>query len=314
MRTGGEELVRRLVATPTLPLPAAARHYLGVNLYAAQLERPTGSPKAGGPSRVDPLFGIGVPGSWASRAGADAGGRGCRMAAAEGMGLNPTGANRGPVRKRATLMPSSSADALLFDLGRVVIDIDFNRAFSRWAGHARCDQKLIRDRFRHDIAYKRHERGEIDSQEFFANLRASLGIDISDAQLLDGWNSILVGEMPGVSELLAKAAGSFPLYAFTNSNREHEQYWSKQFSGILSNFKEVYVSSTIGLRKPEAEAYDYVVRAIGVSAGRIVFFDDTLENIEGARARGLHAVHVKSGADLADALAVLIERSRFRGS
>jgi len=40
------------------------------------------------------------------------------------------------------------------------------------------------------------------------------------------------------------------------------------------------VSSTIGLRKPEAEAYDYVVRAIGVSADRIVFFDDSLENIE----------------------------------
>ena len=112
--------------------------------------------------------------------------------------------------------------------------------------------------------------------------------------------------MPGVSELLAKAAESFPLYAFTNSNREHEQYWSKQFSGILTNFKEIYVSSTIGLRKPEAEAYDYVVRAIGVSADRIVFFDDVLENIEGARARGLQAVHVKSSADVADALAVLI--------
>jgi HAD superfamily hydrolase (TIGR01509 family) len=144
------------------------------------------------------------------------------------------------------------------------------------AEHARCGQKLIRERFRHDdTAYKRHERGEIGSEEFFDNLRASLAIDISDAQLLDGWNSILIGEMPVVSKLLAKAAGSFPLYAFTNSNREHEQYWSKQFSGILSNFKEVYVSSTIGLRKPEAEAYDYVVRAIGVSADRIVFFDDS---------------------------------------
>ena len=81
-------------------------------------------------------------------------------------------------------MLSSSADALLFDLGRVVIDIDFNRAFSRWAGHACCDQKLIRERFRYDTVHKRHERGEIDSQQFFANLRASLGIDISDAQLL----------------------------------------------------------------------------------------------------------------------------------
>jgi FMN phosphatase YigB (HAD superfamily) len=203
-------------------------------------------------------------------------------------------------------MPSNSADALLFDLGRVVIDIDFNRAFSRWAGHARCDPKLISERFRYDTAYKRHERGEIDSKEFFANLRESLGIDISEAQLLEGWNSIFVGEMPGVSELLARAADTFPLYAFTNSIREHEQYWSKQFSGILSNFKQVFVSSTIGLRKPEAEAYDYIIRAISVSANRMVFFDDVLENIEGARARGLQAVHVKSCADVADALAVLI--------
>ena len=44
-------------------------------------------------------------------------------------------------------MPSSGADALLFDLGRMVIDVDFNRAFSRWAEHARCDQKLISERF-----------------------------------------------------------------------------------------------------------------------------------------------------------------------
>ena len=68
------------------------------------------------------------------RAGANADGR-----AAGGNGIKSNGANRDPVRKRATLMLSSSADALLFDLGRVVIDIDFDRAFSRWAGHARCD-------------------------------------------------------------------------------------------------------------------------------------------------------------------------------
>jgi FMN phosphatase YigB (HAD superfamily) len=141
-------------------------------------------------------------------------------------------------------MPSSGADALLFDLGRVVINIDFNRAFSRWAGHARCDQKLIRERFRHDTAYKRHERGEIDSEEFFANLRASLGIDISDAQLLDGWNSILVGEMPGISELLAKAARSFLLYAFTNSNREHERYWLFMLLDFRPSCRRVFTKPT----------------------------------------------------------------------
>jgi putative hydrolase of the HAD superfamily len=61
----------------------------------------------------------------------------------------------------------------------------------------------------------------------------------------------------------------------------------------------------MGLRKPEAAAYDHVVKAIGVPASRIVFFDDVAENIEGARARGLAAVHVRSPDDIARALAAL---------
>jgi glucose-1-phosphatase len=205
---------------------------------------------------------------------------------------------------RATLMPSSSADALLFDLGRVVIDIDFNRAFSRWAGHARCDQKLIRDRFRHDIAYKRHERGE--------TRRSSLPIVEHPSGLIFRTHNFLTGGTPSLSERCPASLNCWPRRreasrctplpiptANTNSTGQ------RSFPAFSGNFKEVYVSSTIGLRKPEAEPYDYVVKAIGVSADRIVFFDDTLENIEGARARGLQAVHVKSGADLADALAVL---------
>jgi putative hydrolase of the HAD superfamily len=67
----------------------------------------------------------------------------------------------------------------------------------------------------------------------------------------------------------------------------------------------LYLSSTIGLRKPDAAAYDHVVRSIGVPASRIVFFDDLAENVEGARGRGLKAVHVRSSADVADALAAL---------
>jgi glucose-1-phosphatase len=200
----------------------------------------------------------------------------------------------------------NNADALLFDLGRVVIDIDFNLAFARWAKYARCDQAVIAARFSHDDAYKRHERGEIDVDQYFANLRSALGVEISNAQLLDGWNAIFVGEMPGISSLLIRAARRFPLYVFSNSNREHELCWSTRFAGVLRHFKEIYVSSTIGLRKPDAEAYDYVVTAIGVPAERIVFFDDNYENIDGARACGLRAFQVKSSADVANALATAV--------
>ena len=205
----------------------------------------------------------------------------------------------------SALLTPTSADALLFDLGRVVLDIDFNRTLACWAGHAGCEPAQLVGRFSPDETYKRHERGEISDAEFFAALRASLGIDVSDAKFLEGWNAIFAGEMPEIAALLARASRHLPLYAFSNTNRAHEAHFSQHFAGVLGHFQKMFLSSTIGLRKPDAAAYDHVVQAIGVPAERIVFFDDVAENIEGARARGLSAVHVTSTRDVAEALAAL---------
>jgi putative hydrolase of the HAD superfamily len=203
-----------------------------------------------------------------------------------------------------TLAPGR-ADALLFDLGRVVLDTDFARTLVCWAGHAGCEQAELTGRFSADEAYKRHERGEISDAEFFASLRTSLNIDVADAQFLEGWNAIFDGTMPGIEPLLARAARSLPLYAFSNTNRAHVAHFSQTFADVLGHFQKLFLSSSIGLRKPEAAAYDHVVKEIGVPAGRIVFFDDSADNIEGARARGLTAVHVTSTDDVAAALAAL---------
>jgi glucose-1-phosphatase len=198
-----------------------------------------------------------------------------------------------------------AADALLFDLGRVVLDIDFSRTLRCWAGHAGCEPARLGERFSRDQLYRRHERGEISDQAFFAGLRASLGIDISDAQFLDGWNAIFVGEIPGMRQLLARAAQRLPLYAFSNTNVPHVEYFSGQYADVLGHFREIFVSSKIGLRKPDTEAYDHVVKAIGLPAHRIVFFDDLAENIAGAQAYGLTAIHVASPDDVAAAMAAL---------
>ncbi|WP_407160190.1 HAD family hydrolase [Bradyrhizobium sp. STM 3557] len=202
------------------------------------------------------------------------------------------------------LVPGS-ADALLFDLGRVVIDVDFSKAVACWAGHAGCAPDDIVSRYVQDEAYHHHERGTIEDAAFFANLRKMLGITITDDQFLEGWNAIFAGEVEGVVPLLARAAKHLPLYAFSNTNRAHVAYFSTAYAEVLSHFREVFLSSSIGLRKPDAEAYDHVVRAIGVPAERIVFFDDLAANIEGARARGLQAVQVRSSADVAAALDAL---------
>jgi putative hydrolase of the HAD superfamily len=205
---------------------------------------------------------------------------------------------------RPLLFPGA-ADALLFDLGRVVLDIDFNRTLACWASYAGCEPAHLMARFTRDDAYQRHERGEIDDTEFFASLRTSLGVELSDAQFLEGWNAIFAGEMPDIAAHLARAAKRLPLYAFSNTNGAHVEHFSTVYADVLRHFRKIFLSSGIGLRKPDAEAYDHVVKAIGVPASRIVFFDDLAENIMGARAQGLIAVQVTSPDDVAHALAAL---------
>jgi FMN phosphatase YigB (HAD superfamily) len=204
-----------------------------------------------------------------------------------------------------SVLAPGSADALLFDLGRVVLDIDFDKAIACWAGHAGCAAGDLVRRFVRAEDYHHHELGKISDAAYFESLRASLGVGLSDAQFLEGWNAIFAGEMPGIAPLLKRAAGHVPLYAFSNTNNAHVEHFSVAYADVLGHFRELYLSSTIGLRKPDAAAYDHVVKAIGAPAQRIVFFDDLAANIEGARARGLTAVHVTSPDDVAQALAAL---------
>jgi putative hydrolase of the HAD superfamily len=215
------------------------------------------------------------------------------------------GGPEGGVSDVSHALKPGGADALLFDLGGVVVDIDFNRVFAHWAECAQCDQALLRAHFSQDEAYQRHEVGMIGAEDYFASLRASLGIDLTHGQFLDGWNAIFIGEVPGITDLLARAAKRIPVYAFTNTNSTHEAYWKARYPDVMTNFKNIFVSSRIKLRKPDAAAFRFVAGEIGVPAERIVFFDDSPANIQGARACGLQVVHVKSVADVGAALEAL---------
>jgi HAD superfamily hydrolase (TIGR01549 family) len=197
------------------------------------------------------------------------------------------------------------ADALLFDLGRVVLDIDFSKALACWAAHAECTPSDIAARWVVDEAYHHHERGTISDEAFFENLRRSLGIAITDEQFLEGWNAIFAGEMDGIGPLLERAAKHFPLYVYSNTNRAHVAHFTRIHAQTLKPFRELFYSSSIGMRKPDTAAFDHVVKAMGVPASRIVFFDDLTENVESARALGIKAVQVKSSRDVADALTAL---------
>jgi putative hydrolase of the HAD superfamily len=192
----------------------------------------------------------------------------------------------------------SAIEALLFDLGGVLVDIDFGRVTRRWAELAGADPALIAQRFSFDAPYERHERGEIEAPEYFAALRASLGVELDDAQFEDGWNQLFKDAIAPTVALLEPLAARLPLYLLSNSNRTHHRYWQQRYAAALAPIRRNFVSFEMGSRKPERESFEHIASAVGVPLGKILFFDDTRANVDGAVAVGMPAVWVQSPADV----------------
>ncbi len=195
-------------------------------------------------------------------------------------------------------MRDSSTEALLFDLGGVVFGIDFESACSHWASHAGVPAETIKSRFWVDEWYERHERGEIGASEYFDVLRNTLGITISDQQFAAGWNAIFEPESAEVFELFQRLRARIPIYAFSNSNVIHQEFWERKYAKTLGLFRKVFVSCDLGLRKPEAAAFRQVTASIGAEPEKVLFFDDTRENVDGARNIGMPAIQVRSITDI----------------
>ena len=72
---------------------------------------------------------------------------------------------------------------------------------------------------------------------------------------------------------------------------------------IIELFDPLVISACIGVMKPSPEAYHAVLEQMNLPTQNAVFIDDRLENIEGARAVGMHGIHYVVGMDLPGALA-----------
>ncbi len=190
------------------------------------------------------------------------------------------------------MTPRRAVDALLFDGGGVLMDLDFKRTFAHWSNSAGESSDSIAQRFKFDASYEAHERGEIDAAEYFSSVRKSTGLKLSDQQFADGWCNVFIGLMPGAAALLHGLSRSIPLYLFSNTNALHHQQPSKRYPDVVTPFTGAFCSNQIGMRKPDPAAFHLVAQSMGVAPERIAFFDDLPENVAGARNAGLQAWQV----------------------
>lgn len=195
------------------------------------------------------------------------------------------------------------AAALVFDLGGVLLDIDFGRAFNAWAPYSGLSIGQMASTFQFDDAYRQHERGEIGAEEYFAHLAKTLQLSAPLSAIREGWNALLIGEIADTRKLVEVAARHVPCYLFTNTNATHMAAWIQLCPGLTNAFARTFASHEIGLRKPDRAAFDFISNAIGLPPSAIAFYDDLPENVAGAADAGLHAVQVRSSRDIAASLA-----------
>ena len=181
----------------------------------------------------------------------------------------------------------SRIEAILFDLGNVVVEVDFRRTFRHWAERSGAPEAIFHERWSEDDAYRAHETGSLEFDDYVAAMTERLGITMSREAWESGWNDVFVGPYPGVQDALSALTDRLPLYAFTNTNPTHEAVWRARYPGALVHFEDIFVSSTIGLRKPDQAAFEWVVAAMDTAPERILFLDDNPANVAGARRAGL---------------------------
>lgn len=187
-------------------------------------------------------------------------------------------------------MNIESVKVLLFDLGNVIIHLDEKSTFRKMAGIMAMGYDELMKIAARESFLEDYEKGLISASAFRRHIRRfSQAKDLSDDLIDNAWNQMLVKLIPEVIEMVKKLQGHYQLMVLSNTNSIHEQAFHKMlkeistYSHLEEIFDKVYFSHEIHHRKPESEAWQYVLDDNpGLKAEQVLFLDDKIENIRGA--------------------------------
>lgn len=193
-------------------------------------------------------------------------------------------------------------DVILFDVGGVLLTNSWDvRQRAQAAAHFHLDEGDLQTR--HAEVMELWERGGIAMSTYldvavFHEPR-SFSRDEFVACMLDQSKLLPEGAMGILKEL--SASGRYLMGSLNNEARELNEYRFKAF-GLRNYFDVALTSCYLGLRKPDLAIYQRAIDIVGGSPERILFIDDRPENVAGAQAAGLVALHFTDADALRDEL------------
>src|SRR5947209_12167336 len=160
---------------------------------------------------------------------------------------------------------------IIFDLGGVIMDIDVKHTLKAFSA---LGIKNIENYFGHGFAasfFSDHEAGRISDEEFLKEIKKLLtgensgAAEISDQDVIDAWNALLLEFPPERIALLKELKSRYRLFLFSNTNAIHynkfRQIYHNSFSGELEDlFEKAYFSHSLGHRKPDAGGFELIIK------------------------------------------------------
>ncbi len=201
--------------------------------------------------------------------------------------------------------------AIIFDLGGVVLDIDYNLTVQAFQalGYENFDEQY--SQMRQSGLFDKLECGQISPDDFRAELKRSLP-SASEDQLTDAWNAIILDFPEGRLDYIQQVKAKLPVFLLSNTNQIHLECYNevlRKSTGSTSMdayFNKVYLSHEIGLRKPDPEAFQLILEEQGLKASSTLFIDDSPQHIASANKLGLQTIHLQSIHDLEQELGALL--------
>lgn len=184
--------------------------------------------------------------------------------------------------------------AIVFDLGKVIIPFDWQRGFRAFAEFSPYPPEEVRLRIKETGLFNPFERGRITPPDLAREIGKALDVDVSLEKFRELWSSIFLPETIVPEDMLSRLrAAGYRLLLLSNTDAIHYE-WVMQKYPIMRQFHDSVTSFDLGFRKPEPEIYAETIARAGCEADRIFFTDDLAENIEGARKAGIDAVQFLS--------------------
>jgi HAD superfamily hydrolase (TIGR01509 family) len=186
-------------------------------------------------------------------------------------------------------------DAVFFDLGKVLVDFDLDRAYRAAAQKSPLSEAEIREKVISPRIYE-FEKGTISTEAFFQGLARDTEFLGGPEELRAIFDDIFT-EMPNNVRVLEALRGRVRLGMISNTNASHIAFVERHF-GFFHLFDCRIYSHEVQMRKPDTEIYRHALAVMDVPAERSLFIDDLEQNVRGALDAGMHALHLPPGQPL----------------